>query len=313
VLRLAINIIVTALAEMGGTIESMEVVGKESYTTPDLYPWKMDLAIADVHTVLGTEFSSEEIADRLERMGYGIASANTKRLTVLVPAYRADILHPVDLIEDVAIAHGYDTFSPQIPQTSTIGAESRKDIVTRKIIEILAGYGILETNSFVLASSESQTEKVLRDIGLVTLKNPSTKEYDCVREWLVSSLLDTLQLNNRHEHPQRICTAGRCAQLKGKGFEEYEHIAAALAGEDVTFTSIKQALDHLFAQVGIASTIKEVDHPTFIPGRVGEIMVGKKSIGVIGEIHPQVLENFQMEYPVSVFELDADRLTDLID
>jgi phenylalanyl-tRNA synthetase beta chain len=312
----ALNIFVTMLADMGGEILSLDIeYPDKTVTTPVLEPTQMTLDVAEVNRLLGLSLQPSDAASLLERMGYGIKGKTQSKIHTLIPAYRADILHPVDLIEDIAIAYGYDTFKPTIPAVATVGYESPTDVLIDKLSNILVGAGVTETNAFIISSSESETEKVSKDILLITLKNPATKEYDCIRPWLTSSLLSTLQLNKRHEYPQHIFLAGRCAQrLDTKpGYAENEHLAVALCGDEVTFTAIKQMLDHLLGQAGISFSLEKAVHPTFIEGRVGKIVVDDVSIGYIGEIHPQVLINFELEMPVSVFELDVSALLRLIE
>jgi phenylalanyl-tRNA synthetase beta chain len=313
ILKLALNMIVAALYEMGGKVETMEISGPKNYTTPDFTPSEMKLDVADVNKLLGLELDTKKVADNLEKMGYGIKKSNSKSLGVLIPAYRADILHPVDLIEDVAIAYGYDNFIPTIPEAATIGKESDKDIFVRKLSEIIVGLGITEVNSFIISPSDAETTKVLRDVELIFLKNPSTKEYDCVRPWLVSSMLTVLQMNKRHEYPQNIFLTGRCAQLitKNPGYNEDDRISVALCGDNVTFTSIKQVLDHLMHQIGVEFSLEVVKDSTFMEGRTGKIIVDGTEVGIIGEINPEVLVNFELEMPTAILEINIDILNRL--
>lgn len=320
-LEQCLNIIVTALADMGGAIKSVEVSHKHGTKTvkrnlPNLTPATMTVTVDAVNERLGLALDAKAISKLLERMRYGATISTAKKIAVQIPAYRTDILHPVDLIEDIAIAYGYDQFVPVIPERGTIGQESRNDIIARKASELLVGLGITEVNSFVISPSASQSEKVsLSPDTLIMLKNPSTSEYDCLRSWLIPSLLDTLFLNKRHEYPQNIFLSGRCAKKaqKGTGHIEEEHLGVTLCSDSVTFTDIKQTLDYLFNQLGLEYSLKPASMPTFLDGRCASIHIDGQHVGLIGEIHPKVLENFSLTMPVAAFDITMDSLVERID
>ena len=81
-----------------------------------------------------------------------------------------------------------------------------------------------------------------------------------------------------------------------------------LCRNKVDFTSVKQVLDYLINNLDLKYEVKEIEHSSFIEGRVGSIFVNKRNVGVMGEIHPQVLENFNLEMPVSCFEIDLSEI-----
>ncbi|MFW5746764.1 MAG: phenylalanine--tRNA ligase subunit beta [Nanoarchaeota archaeon] len=316
VLKQCLNMIVTAMADMGGNIKTVTVeMQNKTYTTPDLRPHEMNIEYSYVDKVLGIGTDQTTICRLLEHMGYGIKKKNSSSLTALIPAWRSDILHPIDLVEDIAIAYGYDHFTPEIPQAATIAAESPMQILQKKLADLIVGLGITEASAFIISSSETENDRMCLEEELITLKNPSTKEYDCLRPWLVPSLLDTLKLNKRHEYPQNIFLTGRCAHATKKqpGYKEDERIAVALCADKVTYTDIKQVLDTLMQQIGVSAIqVEPIVHPSFINGRAGTILAKGEEIGVIGEIDPQVLTNFELEMPVAVLEINLEKLLPLI-
>src|SRR3989344_3011569 len=113
-LQKALNIIVTSFADMGGKIYSMEIEDKQKTISPDLEPEKLSFSIEEINKTLGLSLTEKEIIKLLEKMGIGY-----EKNTALVPAYRTDILHEIDLSEEIAIAYGYDQFIPEIPSIST--------------------------------------------------------------------------------------------------------------------------------------------------------------------------------------------------
>ncbi|MBU0666238.1 MAG: phenylalanine--tRNA ligase subunit beta [Nanoarchaeota archaeon] len=310
-LNQCLNIIVTALADMGGEIYQMELLyKKKKIITPNLNPveWKLDLNY--VNRLIGLKLSEKEIKILLEKMGLGYENKK-----VLVPAYRTDILHQIDIAEDIAIAYGYDNFEPEIPNVSTIGKENSFEVFKRKIANILVGTGILETISYHLTSINEHNEKMCFKSEVIELENPSTSEYSVLRSWITPSLMQILSRNTNKEYPQNIFEIGTVFKPNTKeetNVEENSRLGVALCGPDVNFTTIKQILDILFSALDMTCAIEETKHPSFINGRVGRVFVGKKAVAYIGEISPEVLEQFNIEMPVSCFELNLTNLIQVI-
>lgn len=287
----ALNIIVCALADRGGSIYTVN-------NFPDLTPQKLKLNFDYVNKLLGLSLSKNEIKQLLAKMGIDL-----KENTTFIPPYRTDIMHEIDLAEDIAIAYGYENFNAVIPNIATIASEIPIEIFKRKIAEILVGFNLVETNSFTLISKE-ELSKMENKIEALEIENPSNEEYTVLRPWLLPCLLKTLQLNKHHEYPQNIFEIGPCFNNK----KETMKLAVLLCHEKSDFTLIKQILDSLFQNLELEYKIEEVNHASFIKGRVGKILIKNKKIAYIGEIHPKVLTNYELIMPVSCFEIDLDEL-----
>ncbi len=308
VLQKCLNMIVTALADMGGKIYSMEldIYGKK-HITPNLKPEEMKVDIRYINKILGLDLKEAEIKKYLERMGYGYKNGKA-----LVPAYRADIMHQVDLAEDICIAYGYENIKEEIPKVATIAEEDKFYVFKERIANLLVGLGILEVKTYHLASKENQTSKMNSKIDIIELANPSTKEYNVLRNWVIPSLMEVLSNNKHHEYPQNIFDIGGVFK-RGKtdtGVAEAERLGVALCDEKTDFTAIKQALDYLMKMLDVKYEIREIDCSSFIPGRVARVSVNGKDVAYIGEIAPEVLANWDIVMPVSTFELN---LTDLFE
>ena len=150
-LKKCLNILVTALSDMGGKIYSMELVGAPEKISPNLDSDKMKISIENTNKTLGLNLTEKEIKENLEKMGH-----NYNKGIVEIASYRTDVLHEIDLIEDVAIAYGYDKFEPIIPEISTIGQEDPRETFKRKISDILSGLGYLETSNYHLTTKVDQ-------------------------------------------------------------------------------------------------------------------------------------------------------------
>ena len=274
--------------------------GNKTVNTPDLNPEVIKINLDNVNKLLGLQLKEAEVNRYLEKMGY-----EYKNKSVLVPAYRVDVLHEVDLIEDIAIAYGYQNFIPEILQVSTIGEKDKKEIIKKKIAEALIGIGLLETSSYHLTTKDDQIKKTGLNIFNAIEVSDSKTEYSILRNDLSHYMLKILSENVDVEYPQEIFQIGRIFHQGNKTIEEKEHLAFALAPGN--FTKAKQILDYLSKMLNIKLDIvnaKEASY--FIEGRVAEIKFNSMNIGYIGEVHPQILNNFKIKMPVTMLEINID-------
>ncbi len=310
VLSKCLNIIVAALADMGGEIYSLKLEYSDgTKISPSLAPEKMKLNLKYVNKRLGLKLTEEQAAEFLARMGYGYENGEA-----LIPAYRTDILHQVDLVEDIAIAYGYENFEEIIPNVATIGEENNLEKFYCKIRELLIGLKLLEVKNYSLMTEEELNQKMNRAEKIVPLKN-ALGEHNHLRNSILASLMKTLAENQHNEYPQDIFEIGRVFYFDNNsetGIGEKEKLAVALCHEKADFTEIRQALDALFNSLGLECSIKEISDARFIEGRAGEIFAKDQKLGIIGELHPQVIVNWGLSVPVVAFELDLEKLFELI-
>lgn len=305
----ALNILVTTLADMGGEIYSMDMeYPDKTITTPNLTPERMKLDLDYINKLLGLSLKEDEAIGILSNMGYGYENNE-----VLIPAYRADILHQVDLMEDIAIAYGYENFVEDIPNVATIGEEDPLQEFMKKVSTLLTGLQLLEVKNYHLVMEEELNKKMNLSNEAVSLKN-ALGEHNHLRNALIPSLIKNLSENQHNEYPQNIFELGRVFQ-KGQtetGILEKENLAVSLCHEKIDFTEAKQVLDALMKSLGTDCVIKEAGYSSFMEGRSGDIFVSDKKVGVIGELHPQVITNWQMVMPIVCFELDLEELFGLV-
>ncbi|MBN2112434.1 phenylalanine--tRNA ligase subunit beta [Candidatus Woesearchaeota archaeon] len=308
VLHKCLNIIAAALADMGGKIYSMELSYPDrKVTTPNLEPVPMKFDTKYISRIIGVDFKESEIKKYLEMMGYGYEKGKA-----LVPAYRADVMHPIDLAEDICIAYGYENLKEEIPKVATNAEEDKFYVFKDRIANIFVGLGILEVKTYHLTSKENQTKKMKSDISVIELANPNSKEYHVLRAWIIPSLMEVLAGNKHNEYPQHIFDIGTIFK-KGKtdtGVEEADRLGVVLCNEKADFTEIKQVLDYLMKMLDVKYEIEETDNSSFIPGRAGRISVKGKNVAYVGEINPEVLTSWEMQMPVAALEIN---LTDLFE
>ncbi|MBR9706594.1 phenylalanine--tRNA ligase subunit beta [Candidatus Pacearchaeota archaeon] len=306
-LKKTLNMIVTALADMGGKIYAMEVIDKTKEISPQLSPEKMPFSIEYINKNLGLDLKEKEIKSLLAKMGIGYVKEKNKP-TALIPAYRTDILHEVDLVEEVAIAYGYDKFDPIIPKISTIGQEDPESIKKRKIAQILAGLGLQEISTYHLSTKEKQFKKINKDYKSADIIEviDSKTENNILRNSLLANSIQILSENSDASYPQKIFELGRIFFTDNKtetGVEESENLCITLCHEKANFTELKQILDYLMRMLDKKYEMKETSHPSFIEGRCGKISIDNKDIGIIGEIKPIVLKNNKIKMPTASIEI----------
>lgn len=291
----ALNILCYALMDRGAKVEKAIVNGKQ---TPDTTPQYMSVDPLYINKLLGLSITTDKITAYFKKMGLPVTKK--KPLTVQVPPYRVDILHPIDLVEDIAISYGYMNFSPTLSETATIGKPAGSMKRLSAIREIMLGHGFNEVATFVLTNTESQFQKMnLPEKKLVTISNPRTTDYTHFRDSLISSLLSTIASNQRYELPQKFFEIGEVALPSG---ENQSRLAAAIVSDSSNYTGARKFLESVLRDMGTPSPkFAEEKSKSFLDGRVAGTTGEPKAI--VGEIHPQVLRNFGIEYPVAVFEL----------
>lgn len=305
-----LNIVVAALADRGGEIYKVRV-GKNNY--PDFTEKKKKFSIDDVKELLGIELKPKEIVGLLEKARYSAKLLKGNMIEVTIPFYRADILHSVDIIEDIAIIYGYNNIKVEEPRVFSEGSLLNSTKLSNKIATTLIGLGFQETASFVTSNKDDQFKKMGIPVEeVIEIENPVSQTYSCLRKWLLPSLMEVLSQNKANQYPQKIfetgevCRPNNVAETKS---ENVQKLAIAICGETVGFTEIKQTLDYLSKSLKFDYVLHNSEHQSFIEGRCGDIIRNGKKIGFIGEINPKVILGWGLEMPVAALEIE---LTDFL-
>jgi phenylalanyl-tRNA synthetase beta chain len=288
---------------MNGKIYQMKV---KNQITPDLNPEKFKISKEKVNKTLGLNLNEKEIKTLLEKMGH-----NYKNNTVEIAAWRTDIMHEVDLIEDIAIAYGYDNFIPEIPEISTIGQENPKEIIKKKISEILTNLKLIEISNYHLTNKKNQFTKMgipeKKEKDFIEVLESKT-EFNILRKDLTHYLLKIASENVDSEYPQDIFEIGKTFELKNSEIIEQEKLS--ITNIPGNFTKLKQILEHLFKMLDLKIELKEPNEQPihFIQGRTAEIFFNKESIGFLGEIHPKILRNWRIKMPIALLEISLNKI-----
>lgn len=308
--REVLNIVMTQLAELGGTLEAVEVqTPEDSFATPDLSSRELAMASDRAKKLLGVRFSEEDACEALERMGHG-ARVDGGEVRVDVPAWRSDVLHEVDLVEDIAIGLGYDRFEGSLPQRVTFGEPGAQETLDEQVRRALTGLGYQECMTLTLTSEEEQGEHLGLDEDLVRVENPVSAEHEVLRRRLLPSLLGLAAENTHRDLPQRLFEVGDVVPPSGTAPGNQARAAGLIVASDASFTRIKAHVEALLRSLDVPFEVSKGTHAGLLEGRTARIQTREEGapVGAFGEVDPRVLENFELEVPCAGFELVLEEL-----
>ena len=318
---LVLNIFAANLHDRGAAIEPVDVVypSKTAFgrtlRMPRHFTESRKISRDEIAAALGTELSMKEIRSSLTSYGYAVTNAG-ETLTVTPPAYRNDLMHPVDIIEDVAISRGYASFSPIMPSAFTVGSLTRIEQLSDKVRELMVGFGFQEIVSNILGSREDLLQKMRltsqeQESRVIEIDNVMSQSVEMLRQWILPSLLRVEATSSRSFYPHFLFEVGEVAILDVSaetGSRTELRLSALCAHASASFSECHSFLEQLCFYLNKAYRLRPNSHPSFLEGRVAQILVGDQSIGLIGELHPEVLERWQISMPCSMFELTLQPL-----
>ncbi len=316
-----LNIVVTSIHELSRASVGMESVTIQqpdrSLTTPDFSPQQTMLNVMHAARLIGMPLDADQIKTALLRMGHLVttepAAIDGPRFWVSTPAYRNDILHEVDLIEDIAIAIGFAALTPALVPTMTVGQANPTETAADFARQALVGLGYLEAMTLPL-SSEFQAFQQMRlapDPAAVLIDNPISNEQTLVRTSLLPGLLELLTVNKDQSLPQQLFEVSTCSRLHPTpetGVHDFLSAAAVSIGDDIGFADGKRSLDALARELKLPISYHPLVHPSCISGRCAEIRLNQNAIGLLGEIHPELLTHFDLLHPAVMWELSLNTL-----
>lgn len=275
----------------------------KTVATPFDFKDRIKINLDEMNTWLGTSLKWPEVKTLLKQRGF-----NFKKKWILIPFYRRDILHPVDIYEDVAIALDYNNMEIKLPEDFTVGELLPITYFSRKTAEIMVGTGFQEIANHILTEKEKLFKKMnLKNEKIMELENYMSKTYSCLRSWIIPSLVEFDSKNKHVEYPHKIFEIGEVCIPDAKEETKSKTIVklgALISGDKTNFSELYSVLHKLLDQLGLRFTIKSIDHKSFEKGRCGEIRVKGKKVGIIGELNKKVKEKWGLTVSTIVFELD---------
>jgi phenylalanyl-tRNA synthetase beta chain len=338
---LATNILAANLQDRGGTIEPL--VTRYPWDTPrgreviaphplaDRRSVELDLLAA--RRLLGEpELSLEEAERCLARVGVQVERRGPTRLAATTPPWRLDYLHPVDAVEDVAISRGYASFAPSMPAELTVGGLAPLTAWGDRLREALIGCGFEEAIGNILTSEPEVRARMnlgaedgfppLHGGALVRIDNVMNENYAVLRDWLVPTLLEVERRSSGATFPHRSFELGEAAvwdERENQGSRTELRLAALVSHDKAGFSELQAVLHELLRRAGLELAagptpaagryaLVPCQHPSFIPGRATRVLAGGEELGVLGEVHPEVLTRCGVYFPAVAFELRVEPL-----
>lgn len=303
----ALNILCQEYADQGGKVRSVRVRSSEGvFTSPVVEPEQMVVGVADVSKSLGVELTARQLCEALEKCRLG-AHAEGDFVRVSIPRYRADFLHPIDVVEEAALGLGYDSFEPLSPHSHTKGERSGRTKLVQRAAESLSGLGFMEHSGYILTSQE-KLARARQQGNALELKNPVSTEYAVMRPSLLPGLLDVLAKNKHADYPQRLFEVGEVAvRDDSRETKVRSELRAAVvsAHSEASLTEAASALRELLKAIGGWDQYKLADSGDglFMPGRRALVKMDGTDAGRLGEVHPEALEELGLSMPVAAFEI----------
>ena len=321
-LMLAANIVACDFADVGYEIEPIMV--KHPYDTcfgrdvvaPFYFQPTTKATLKHINKLLGTNFDDATVLDALTRMGSKVVSkkiADDDFEYTLSPApYRNDFLHEVDVIEDVMIGTKLETYEPAKPNDFTIGRLLPITYYSRKAKTLMVGLGYQEMIFNYVGSRKDYIENMNIDPAhVIEIANPMSENYQFVRSDILSSLLRAESKSANAIYPHKIFEIGKVAYLypeENTGTRTRQCLGFLSAESNANYNTAASEVASVLYFLDHKYEVKESNDPRFIPGRQASVIVKGKQIGVFGEIHPQVLENWAITVPCFGGELDLEEL-----
>jgi len=314
-------IVCYALDARGATVEDVTVEYADENRElhrPDFEVRTKHVAHDRIETLLGVDLTTDDVVDLAERSGLQ-ATAVDDGYDVEVPPYRVDVLHPVDVVDDLGRAYGFNDLAPRYPDVNTIGGRTEDSRLERAVRETLVGLGFEDLLNFNMTSEAENFERMRLSPGddavgaddPATITEPYSEDFTILRTWALPSLAMVLENNTHHSYRQDLAEVGFAAHAaddEATGVAERRIVAAVLARHDASYEDAKARLQALCDEFHVDLETPPTDHPSFIDGRAASVVVDGEDVGVIGELHPGVIVEHDVEVPVAGFEFELDAL-----
>ncbi|KAJ0408027.1 hypothetical protein P43SY_000231 [Pythium insidiosum] len=311
--------------------------------TPNLSNRSVEVQVKDIYSMLfgkaePIDLDVARICELCSKMQLSAtASADGQRVVVEVPPTRSDVLHAVDVMEDVGIAYGFNNIPQTIPSTMTIGGAQPLNKLGDLLRDEISRAGYIELLTHGLCSHDENFAFLNREDdgnSAVVLSNPATIEFEVVRTSLLPGVLKTIQNNKSMSVKEglklfEISDVVLLDDTTDVGARNSRRICASYTGHTDGFEVIHGLVDRVFQLLGIRCILENPEvvktlpeyyaiepssgNRTFFPGRSADIVLYRKDqpalrLGTFGVLHPEVLRNFELLHPTSVVEMDLEPL-----
>ena len=316
--------------ERGGEIQTIHLTdcnGNEE-TLPNWAPVHHRVPVRLVTTILGRDLTDEELNQAILRMGgcFTGRSAATEEevsddgtmqhagqgedmLGFDMPRWRFDLLHPVDLVEDLAIGHGYEDLGTDVPKAPMNAIPRQDDHLRRRMRTSMQGMGFMQIQSLTLSNDYDQFERMRwKPFNTITrITNPITHEHTMMRHFLLPGLLRLLASNRHHDLPQSVYELGTVV----RDHKNMDRLAFLTAERSGGFAAIRGRIQAFLRDIGAKDVVIEAlpDHEgPWLAGRAAKVLIDGEWVGCFGEIDPAISQTFELLVPLNGAEFDVEAL-----
>ncbi|MCL5430555.1 MAG: phenylalanine--tRNA ligase subunit beta, partial [Candidatus Marsarchaeota archaeon] len=263
---------------------------------------EIKVRMSNADKTLGVEAGRHDVIALANKMGYTAAKLGGSVL-FYVPPYRVDVLNEQDIIEDIAIAYGYDNIEPIPIVSHSTGLSNEINDFENKVAVHMLGMGYLEAVNLILTNERVNYANMLakedKD-STIKLADSKSTEITMVRTGLLPGLLKNLSESMNERMPQRLFEIGRVFSLEDGKIRERLELAIVSEHPKANFAEILSVVNNLMRFLERDYKLEKAKASYLIDGRCADVKInnGSESIGYIGEVHPQVLSNFGLDTPI---------------
>ena len=316
--------------ERGATLQTIEITdcdGKQE-VLPNWTPVHHRVPARLITTILGRELSDDELSNAMLRMGGAFtgrspatsdeisgsksmqyASEGEDMFGFDMPRWRFDLLHPVDIVEDIAIGHGYEDLGNDVPKAPMNAIPRPDDNLRRRIRTSMQGMGFMQIQSLTLSNDEDQFNRMrwkpFNEITRIT--NPITLEHTMMRHFLLPGLLRLLASNRHHDLPQSVYELGTVV----RDHKNMDRLAFLTAERIGGFASIRGRIQAFLRDIGAENVVIEPlpdNEGPWLAGRSAKVLLDGEWVGCFGEIDPSISQIFELLVPLNGAEFDVEAL-----
>lgn len=320
--------------ERGGTIETVRITdcnGQEEIL-PNWNPVHHRVPARLVKTILGRELEDKELTNAMIRMGgkftgrspatqeeisddgtMQYAGEGEDMLGFDMPRWRFDLLHPVDIVEDLAIGHGYEDLGSDVPKAPMNAIPRADDHLRRRIRTSMQGMGFMQIQSLTLSNDEDQFDRMRwKPFNAITrITNPITLEHTMMRHFLLPGLLRLLATNRHHDLPQSVYELGTVV----RDHKNMDRLAFLTAERSGGFAAIRGRIQAFLRDIGAENVVIEAlpaNEGPWLAGRAARVLIDGEWVGCFGEIDPSISQTFELLVPLNGAEFDVEALNNTI-
>ena len=304
-----LSVVVAILQMAGFEIIQLTISGGKN-STPRLNSRKIQYDTRLTEQILGLNISPSAMTSSLKKCRLDAIQKGTK-IQCIIPRYRFDVFGPMDIVEEIALGYGIDNLTPKLSPSQKLG---EKSLMTKKldiVSKITVGFGFTEALNSSLTSKKILFDFLNRDSSqMISVIDSKSQEHTILRDTILPGLIENLSKNIHESYPQKLFEVGTVFS-KAKPIHEAINLAGVIAYKESNYSEMKSILQSILKtgfKIDSKTKTPKDNVTTFANGRHSDIFVGEKSVGTIGEINSDVLDNFKIRTSVVGFEIKLSGL-----